>query len=230
VRRNLRLSLGGLVAAIVVIAVVLGLVAIHALRSTDLSTIDARFTIRGSLGPPSDLVVVGIDPATFAYLDTHDPHQANYPFPRRLDAKVIANLAKAGAKVIAVDLQFSEQTDQTDDNDLILAVRAAHAHNVVLAATGVLKDGSADIFGGRQGITYSRATPAMAQFPFDSDGKYRRMQDRILGITTFSVAAAQLALGHAVKFPGGTDGTAYIDYRGPTGTVPEISYSSVLTG
>jgi len=96
-----------LLAAVVAVAVVLALGAVHAQRGLDLSSIDWRFGIRGSEGPPSEVVVVGIDAATFSYLDAHHPGEAQFPFARRLDPRVISNLARVGAWVIAHDVQFT---------------------------------------------------------------------------------------------------------------------------
>lgn len=217
-----------LLAGILVVAVVLALDAAHALRGLDLSSIDTRFGIRGSLGPPGGVVLVGIDAATFNYLDAHHPRQAHFPFARRLDARVIANLARDGARVIAYDEQFTEQTNPTDDNALVLAVRAAH--NVVLATTEVGAHGATRIFGGGQGLAFSRATPADGQFPLDSDGRIRRLREQILDLVTLPVATAERAVGHPVRFPGGRDASAYIDYHGAAGTVRTISYWRVLEG
>ena len=218
----------GLLAAVAAVAVVLGLDAGHALRGPDLSSIDARFAIRGTPGQPPGLVVVGIDSATFSYLDSHDPQQAHFPFARHLDARVIANLARAGAKVIAYDEQFTEPTDPSDDDALILAARAAG--NVVLATTEVAAGGGTRILGGGAGLASSRATAAESQFAIDPDGRIRRMRDQILGLVTFPVAVAQRALGHPIRFPGGRDATALIDYLGPSGTVRAVSYWQVLEG
>lgn len=217
-----------LLAGVVVVAVVLALGAAHALRGLDRASIDWRFGIRGSQDPPSDIVVVGIDASTFSYLDVHHPGEAHFPFARRLDARVISNLARAGAKVIAYDEQFTEPTDPTDDNALILAARAAD--KVVLATTAVARGGRTGIFGGGQALAFSRATPADGQFPVDSDGTVRRMGVQILDLVTFPVAVAERALGRPVQFPGGRKATAYIDFRGPPGTIREISYWRVLEG
>jgi adenylate cyclase len=214
-----------LLAGVLVVAFVLALDAIGALGGLESSSIDARFAIRGSQ-TPHDVVVVGVDQSTFGYLTTHHPGESHWPFPRRLDATVVTNLARAGAKVIAVDIQFTEPTDPADDNALITAVR--NADNVVLVTTDVAKGGKTDIFGGGAGLAYSRATPSDGQFVVDSDGRFRRMRDDVEGLTTFAIAAAQRALGHSVRFPGGRDATALIDYGGPAGTVPTISYWRVL--
>ena len=215
-----------MLAALAVLAIVLALSALHALRGLDLASIDARFAIRGAEGSPHSLVVVGIDAATFSYLDSHRAAEAHFPFARHLDAQVIANLARAGARVIAYDEQFTEPTNPADDNALILSVRAAG--NVVLATTEVGAGGQARIFGGGQGLAFSRATAAESQFPVDADGRIRRMRERILDLVSFPVAVTERALGHRIQFPGGGGASALIDYRGPAGTVRSVSYWQVL--
>jgi adenylate cyclase len=215
-------------AGVLTAALVLALAALGLLHSIDLSSIDTRFAIRGSDGPPRGVVVVGIDSATFNYLDNHDPTAAHFPFARRIDARVIANLSRDGAKVIAYDEQFTEPTDPRDDNALILAARAAG--NVVMATTEVAAGGKTRIFGGGPGLVFSRAAPADGQFPLDSDGRIRRMRSQILGLTTFPLATADRALGHRVHFLGGRRGSAYIDFRGPAGTVSSVPYWRVLEG
>jgi adenylate cyclase len=212
-----------LAAAAASIAVGLVTYGLGALKRVDLSSVDARFSIRGPRRPPGDLVFVKIDDTTFNELHT------SFPFPRDLHARVIANLARAGAKVIAYDLQFTEpSSDPRQDNDLIEAVRAAR--NVVLATTQVGPGGSTQIFGGGDGLRYSRATPSDSNYPNDPGGVLRRMSFQIGGLTSFPVATAQLAVGHALKLPGGPLATAWIDFAGPPGHIRSISFSRVERG
>ncbi len=72
------------------------------LRSLELSTVNTRFTIRGHRRPPSNIVLVEIDERTFDELDLQ------WPFPRRVHAKVIEEIARDHPKAIAYDVQFSE--------------------------------------------------------------------------------------------------------------------------
>src|ERR1700722_10019391 len=105
--------------------------ATHLLRRTELQTIDARFSIRGKQAAPPGVVLVGINPITFQELTNHQMH-SEFPFPRRYDAEVIDHLRKAGARVIAMDMEFTHPTDEADDNALFEAVGRAHGR-VVLA-------------------------------------------------------------------------------------------------
>ena len=127
-RRRARLQLTLFIAAGVAAAgVMLGLYAIDALKGLELRSVDTRFSVRGTQPQPPDLAVVAIDTKTFNKL------QVQWPFPRRYHARVLDNLRKDGAKAIAFDVQFTEQTDARDDNALIDAV--SRSKNLVLATT-----------------------------------------------------------------------------------------------
>ena len=75
----------------------------QALRRADLSTVNMRFGVRGDKPAPQDIVLVAIDENTY-----NQPPKPTWPFDRHDHAKVLRNLEKAGAKVIAYDVQFTE--------------------------------------------------------------------------------------------------------------------------
>src|SRR3954451_24260709 len=91
--------------------------ATNLLRRSELQTLDARYSIRGKQKVPSDVVLVPIDNATVQYF--RNSKRGQPPFPRRYDARVIDRLRRAGAKAIAIDLEFTQETDVADDNALI---------------------------------------------------------------------------------------------------------------
>src|SRR5262245_51941231 len=93
------------VIAAVAVGITLGLYFGHALRPIEQSAVDARFDVRGSDGPPSDVVAVAIDDATFAKLGVR------WPFPRCLHANVLDQIAKGSPRAIAVDIQFTEPSE-----------------------------------------------------------------------------------------------------------------------
>ena len=74
---------------------------------------------------------VALNPAAEAELEAHH-RSARSPLPRRYDAELIDQLRRAGARTIAIDLEFAQQTDPQDDNALVEAIRRAHG-KVVLA-------------------------------------------------------------------------------------------------
>ena len=210
--------------AVALFAAAVGLVflATDALRGPERGTVDKRFDIRGKQTPRSDVVLVGIDSkALNAYPE--------FPFDRGRHANVIRQLTKAGAAVIAYDVQFTQPSKSAAaDNALINAVRAGAPH-VVLATTAVDPGGKTEIFGGGAGLKYSRATPGFSGFERDPDGVARRVSSaRENGLEDFTLAAVRRKLGHAVDQP--PRESTYIDYAGPPGTIPTLSFADVDSG
>src|SRR5262249_60243309 len=112
----------------------------HRLRALEKQSVDARFSVRGTQARPNDFALVEVDDRTFSELGVQ------WPFPRGLHARVIDRLRKAGAKVIAVDIQFTEETIPKEDNALVESVR--RAGGVILSTTEADKNGHSRIFGG----------------------------------------------------------------------------------
>lgn len=220
-QQTLWLFLGvGVIAA----AIAFGVRAAGLLRSQEQSTVDVRFSIRGSRGAPDDVRLVGIDAYTFS------PGQlpVRWPFPRRYHARVIDQLRKAGAKVVAYDIQFTEPTDARDD--LALWNAARRARNVVFATTEVNAQGGTDILGGDANLRQAHAVAANALIPTDAGGVYRKMLYQVDGLKAFSIVTAERTLGHPISSaPFGKSGV-WIDWVGPPGTVKTISFSRVLYG
>jgi adenylate cyclase len=203
-------------AAVVAVAVGLVFLATDAHRGLEHTTVDLRYDHRGAPAP-RDVVVVGIDD------DTLDA-DGEYPFNRRRHARVIRQLANARAAVIAYAVQFTLQSqDRGADDALINAVRAA-APRVVLATTAVDPGAKTEIFGGGEGLKFSRATPAWSGTIKDEDGVLRRMPPPTEeGLDSFARAAAAIKLGHPVAQPHG----AWIDFRSSPRT---LSFADVERG
>ena len=190
----------------------------------ELSSIDRRFAIRGEQDPPKDIVVVKIDDVTFSELGQR------WPFPRSRHAQVIRNLKRAGAKVIAYDIQFSEfspgQAGIIQDNAFMDASHAAG--NLVFSTTEVNDMGAGKFLGGAQGLAYARARLGNGNFDDDPGGIIRRTPYELQGLKSFAVATAERATGRTVKPFSGY--TKLIDFVGPAGTMTQISFSDVLRG
>jgi adenylate cyclase len=200
----------------------LGLMGVDALRRLDLNSVDMRFDVRGAEPTPDDIVVVGIDDPTI------NARGYTWPFRRWHYGRLIRRLDEAGAAVIAMDVQFTQPSRFTeDDNRLIQAVRSA-SPRVVLAATAVDPGGKTEIFGGGDGLKFSRAIPAYSNFEKDSDGVTRHMLDAEQGLDAFPIAAAQIKLGHDIDAPPGN--SAWIDFAGPPRTIPYLSFVDVERG
>jgi adenylate cyclase len=195
----------------------------NVLRSLELDSVDARFAIRGDQPRPEDVVVVAIDDETFSDFNSAGL-SGRYPFPRRRFARVIDNLSNDGAKVIAYDIQFTEQTNADDDNALINSV--ADAGNVVLATTEVDKQGRTNVFGGDDIVRQVGARVGNGNFPTDSGGVIRRVAYNVDRLKSLALVTAERATGDTVTPDDFHDrATNYIDFVGPPGRVETHSFS-----
>ena len=224
--RRLRPALTPKTAAVLVAAVLAvsgGAVsyALNAWPRLENDTIDMRFGVRGAERTPPGVVVVAIDDRTFSDL------KRQWPFPREYDARVISQLHADGARAIAYDVQFTEPTDPVDDMKLFSAV--ARAGHVVLATTTVNAAGQTDVLGGDTNLRQAHAVAAAANLPADAGGIIRRYPETMLGLPSFAVAAVNAA-GHAVPSTRFHHDSALIDFRGPPGTIPTVSFSDVYAG
>ena len=210
---------------------------LHVFERLELSTVDARFSIRGDLATPKDVVVVGVDDVTF--YET----RLQWPFPRSVEAKVIDRLSAAGAKVIAEDIQYTEPTTpmpgcgapcsrlaDKEDEALAESVYNADRKNskVVLSTTEVANDGSTNVLGGNARLLGARA--ANGSYIPDVDGVIRRFRYQIDGLETFPLVAAERALGHPIDPSALPDQRSWIDFAGPPGAISFLSFSRVLKG
>jgi len=202
--------------------------AAHLLRPTELETVDARFSIRGAQRPPSNIVLVEIDNATFQEL-TSLHKRSEFPFPRRYDAAVIDHLRAAGAKAIALDIEFTHPTDPRDDYALADAIGRAHG-KIVLAATEIGPGGNNGVLGGEGALHELGARAAEAILTVDSDGAVRRFAYAYSGLQSFAVVTAETATARHIHAGLFEDGTLPIDFAGPPSTIESISYSKVLQG
>jgi adenylate cyclase len=191
-----------------------------ALDDLERTTVDARFSVRDTHAPPRDIVVVGIDDVTF------DDLRTQFPFPRGLHARLIQRLTRAGAKVIAYDIQFTEPSSSpAQDNELITAV--SRAPGVVLGTSESDARGRTAIFGGGDILRQIGAQPGSTILPVDPGGRIRHLADTNRHLRAFALVAAQRALRHRL---GPVPAHAYIDYVGGPRTVPTYSFSRVLDG
>jgi len=230
-RAGWRRRKAALLVGVAVFAAGVGVVAYatNLLRRTEQQSIDARFSIRGSEPPPPGIVLVQIDNTTLHELA--EKHlQSEFPFPRAYDARVIDRVREDGARAIAVDIQFTQQTDPADDNALIEAVGRAHGL-IALATTDVGRGGSTEVLGGNSLLHELGARPAAAVLSVESDGVVRRFPYADNGLQSLAVVAEEIADRRRVpRSLFDSAGTLPIDFAGPAETLHSISYSKVLTG
>jgi adenylate cyclase len=237
-RQRLRLLLLGLVAFLGMAA---GAVA-YLTRSVDRlerETVDTRFSWRGTEKPPRNLVVVGVDHATIVDLDLP------IPWPRRADARVIDRLHRDGATVVALDYAYDQASrepkaycpfaaDTLPPDDCALLTSAGRARNLVFGADAVLNHGNVPFIGSSDGKAVLQAIDAragFAQLSNDPGGVARRFGHDFYGVKSLAVATVERRVGRGVsRSRFGADGTAWIDFYGPPGTIRQVPYWKVYRG
>ena len=210
----------------------------------ELKTLDLRFALRGTIAPTTSILIVSIDDASFVAL------QKRWPWPREFFAKAIDIIAAGGARVICLDVSLSDKGFSVEE-DRALSQAMKRAGMVVLPSKfGVLRSREIiqtylDLPDARFGGSYSGV--GFANLFLDRDGFVRRLkleesfQDSSwFPFSLFALAIAQgkplrvvdgggVALGdRTIPSLGGR--VALIDYAGPPGTFPTISFSEVLAG
>ena len=213
------------------------------LRSLELSTVNTRFTIRGHRRPPSNIVLVEIDERTFDELDLQ------WPFPRRVHAKVIEEIARDHPKAIAYDVQFSEASAcplstkgtqpppgecpqaRGDETALLEALNNA-AGRTVMTTTETEGNGKTRFLGGEGNALLGEvgSRPANGLLPTDPGGVLRRVSFAVGGLKTLAVASTEVATGRRVRASQFDGGSAWIDYYGPENSFRRVSFSTVYLG
>jgi len=209
-----------LVATLAALALALVAQDVHLLDGVEDETVAMRFQARGAQ-PVKDVAVVAIDDVTFSDLE------AQWPFRRSLHARAIDALRRAGARRIVYDVQFTEPTRAREDAALFDAVH--RAGDVVLATTETDGHGGTNVLGGDENVAAARAHAAAANLETDRGGVIHRFPFATGGLRSVAVATSALA-GHAPPARSFDREGAWIDYAGPPGTVPTVSFSDLVTG
>jgi adenylate cyclase len=200
----------------------------HLLRSLELSTVNTRFSVRGKEKKPTNIVIVGVDSDTFSTVNKQ------WPFPRAVEGKVFSRIAAGHPKSISYDIVFSQPSSegQNDDVALLTAVNNYPKHSVFSIQETNAK-GDFEFVGAGQGKKLMQevgTAPGSTFFPFDPGGVIRRFSYVSNLLPTFPVATYQTATHKRVKRSSFSGGSAWIDYVGPAGTVPMVSFGDVYAG
>jgi HD-GYP domain-containing protein (c-di-GMP phosphodiesterase class II) len=214
-RLRLLLTAGLLAAALAAAAHCSG-----ALDAVENASVDKRFAVRGA-ETPADVAVVAVDDVTFSDL------KVQWPFPRRWHARAIDALRRAGARAIVYDVQFTEPTTPRDDGALYNAI--GRAGGAVLATSETDEHGHSNVLGGDENLAKVKARAAASNLPDEAGGVIRRFSYSMGGMDTIAVAVAK-RLGRSVDPSRFASGGSYIDFRGPSGTVPTYSFSALVNG
>jgi HD-GYP domain-containing protein (c-di-GMP phosphodiesterase class II) len=191
-----------------------------ALAPLEREALKARFDVRGA-EPVQGFLVVGIDAKTFGDLNQ------TWPFPRTLHGRVVRQLHAAGARSIVYDVQFTERT--RDREDLALYDALGHAGGAVLA-TSESDHGRTNVLGGDDNLRAIDSRAAASDLRNDTSGAIASFPAEVAGLESIAVAATERLTGRSPDPAGFRDGRAWIDYRGPPGTIPTVSFSDVLDG
>jgi serine/threonine protein kinase/CHASE2 domain-containing sensor protein len=185
----------------------------------DRNTVDARFSLRGSQGPPRDVVVVGIDNQSLRTLPRP-------PIPRRYHARMIERLHAAGARLIVYDIAFDQPTDELDDEALLEA--ASRDAPVVFSTSLIGPAGQTQVLGGNKAVASMGDRVAASDLPVDGDGVLRHTAAQVSGLPTIAAVVSHELQRHPPAAARLEDG--WIDFRGPPGTVRNLSFTEVLSG
>jgi len=208
--------------AVALAAIAVGVVAREsgALAPLEREALKARFDVRGSEAV-TGLLIVGIDAKTFGDLNQR------WPFPRSLHGRLVRRLHAAGARTIIYDVQFTEPTRPRQDLALFDAL--GDAGGAVLA-TSESDHGQTRVLGGDDNLRTINSRAAASDLRNDTSGAIASFPREVAGLESIAVAATERITGHTPDPNGFRDGKAWIDYRGPPGTIPTVSFSDVYYG
>jgi len=216
------------------------------LYQIELKSLDLRFRLRDVRAPvDSSIVIVALDDQTFATIGQ------KWPYPRTFFAKLIRNLGEAGARLIVMDVEFTEPSaDPSQDDSLAQAAR--EVGKVIFCGKVVEEIGA---YGTRNRYPFKPIPPliksgcpwGIANMAEDPDGfvrhylLYDRLGDRryySLGVRALQLlfdvpdeaiqeTADYLTVG-PVAIRKASANTMLINYLGPTRTFPTYSFVDVL--
>ncbi len=192
-----------------------------ALEPLEREALKARFDVRGT-EPVKGLLVVGIDAKTFGDLNT------GWPFRRSLHGRVVRRLHAAGARAIVYDVQFTEATRAREDLALYDAI--GDAGGAILATSESDGHGHTRVLGGDENLRAVGSRAAASDLRNDTSGAIASFPQEVAGLDSIAVATAKRLTGRAPDPSGFRGGRAWIDYRGPPGTIPTVSFSDVWHG
>ena len=184
------------------------------------ASIDHRFREREPR-PPSELVVVAVDDVTFSELGLQ------WPFPRSEFARAADRLRQAGAREIVFDVQFTEPTRPREDMALYEAID--RAGGAVLATSESDARGRTNVLGGDENLARVGAQAGAANLPDEAGGVIRRFTHSIGRLPTIGVVVAERQ-GIRVPPERFDSGGSFVDFRGPAGTMPTVSFSALVAG
>jgi len=206
-------------------------------QAVDRFVYDFYFLLRGDLETPREIVVAAIDEASFEAVGRQ------WPWPRSLHARLLDELRRAGARVVALDIIFAEPSTPREDN--LFAAAIARYPGVVLACDiSVVDDQSyaqESIISPLPLLPGKDTAVGYTNLPLDPDGFVRRFELARSGLDAFPLLAARKYQGAAGSASGEAPGSQSvtppatpreeamnINYYGPARTIRTVSYYQAL--
>jgi CHASE2 domain-containing sensor protein len=254
--RNRRLAAAVLALAAVAIGLALYVWDPEPVQRLELSTIDTRFSIRGSSAPDPRVVMVAVDDRTLRRFDA----ERTGVLPRGQYAPILERLRQDDAAVIAIDVRFEgrHRDDPRGDRALLDAIRATHDRLVLAFDKFAVVPESrrqivrAELLGQPDAVRATGVNTGYAGLPDDVDDGTRRAEYDVVAsnsggdevtMPTFAFAAAEVARRAGLvpridrdatasrrAWGGQTNRTTWIDYRGPGGTFRTVSAVDIIDG
>jgi serine/threonine protein kinase len=137
---------------------------------------------------------------------------------------VLENLHAAGARLVVYDISFDRPTTEGADQALFEAARRSAP--VVFGTSLISPSGETQVLGGNANLTSAGDQAAAADLLPDPDGVLRHTLAEVNGLPTIAAAVTRRLTGHSPnrsQMHGG-----WIDFRGPPGTVRDLSFVGVL--
>jgi CHASE2 domain-containing sensor protein/predicted Ser/Thr protein kinase len=191
----------------------------HGLRWLERPSVDARFSLRGDRHAPKDVTIVGIDNDSLGVLP-------RYPFSRVLHAHVIERLHTAGARLIVYDISFDRPSAPAPDAALYRA--AVRGAPVIFATALISPSGATQVLGGDANLAQAGDRAAAADLLPDGDGVIRHTLGEVSRLPSLAAAVVHSIHPRSASMPASDQG--WIDFPGPAGTIPSLSFAQVLRG
>lgn len=215
----------------------------------DLKILDFMFELRGPLDTSeSPIVLVAISDQADSELD------GKWPWPTHYHARLVENLNKAGAKVIAFDVVFNQPDEFNPANDSLFATMMERYQNVVLAGNieiSRLSSGSQSVQLVQPYRLFRDKNPnrwGFVSVSTDTDSFLRRylISRNHLGETYFSFGMETIRLYKGldkltlndnddnyfdlgfVRIPKFVSNSMLINFHGPPKSFPEFSYEQII--
>jgi PAS domain S-box-containing protein len=209
------------------------------LGAAALAIVIALFDVVGNLGPidralmdlrfqaqereaSGDIVIIQIDPPSLSEFDV-------WPWPRRLHAELIGRLLDAGAREIAIDIDFSARSNADDDAALVEALKRAQGRAILPAFRRTAAPEASSV----------RVYDTMPRPDFQAHAQIGNVNvfpapdGRVRAIAGISPVGEQNipSLFALLNGPSAINGQAfYIDYGIDPSSIPRISFVDVIRG